>query len=103
MGLISSSNVDVLKSGQNQQVERRAEDRTRVLSSAKLLFGGYSKTVFDCVILDRSRNGLRVQTGSTHVLPNELIVEFSNGSRRNARLIWATCAEAGLQFETDAV
>lgn len=103
MGIISASNVGLLNSGQKVQVERRREGRSRMLGSAKLLFGGFSKTVFDCVILDRSLSGLRVQVGSTHVLPNELIVEFSNGTRRFARLVWASCAEVGLEFDHELV
>ncbi|HQT88027.1 MAG TPA: hypothetical protein PK677_05680 [Acidiphilium sp.] len=70
-----------------------------MLGSAKLIFGGFSKSIFDCVIVDRSQSGLRVQLGSTHILPNELTVEFSNGTRRLVRLVWASCAEVGLEFD----
>jgi hypothetical protein len=83
--------------------DRRREKRSRVLGVVKLLFGGFSKTVFDCTTINRSRHGLRVQVGSTHVIPNELIVEFSNGTRRHARLAWASCAEVGLEYETEAL
>lgn len=83
-----------------QPTELRGEARKRVLSAAKLLFGGFSKTVFDCLVVDQSPHGLRIQVGSTHMLPNELIVEFPNGTQRPARLIWASASEAGLEYET---
>jgi hypothetical protein len=89
--------------GPMQPSNLRREERKRVLGAAKLLFGGFSKTVFDCIVLDRSPRGLRVQVGSTHMIPSELIVEFSNGTRRHARLVWASASEAGLEYETDSV
>ena len=99
MGIILASNASLLDEAQKNRGERRKEVRNRVLGSAKLIFGGYSKSIFDCVIVDRSQNGVRVQLGSTHILPNELTIEFSNGTRRLARLVWASCAEVGLEFD----
>jgi DNA-directed RNA polymerase subunit E'/Rpb7 len=99
MGIILASNVNLVEEAQKSRGERRKEVRSRVLGSAKLMFGGFSKSIFDCVIVDRSQSGVRVQLGSTHILPNELTVEFSNGTRRLARLVWASCAEVGLEFD----
>lgn len=99
MGIILASNASLLDEAQKNRSERRKQERQRVLDSAKLIFGGFSNSIFDCVIVDRSQNGLRVQLGSTHVLPNQLTVEFSNGTRRLARLVWASCAEVGLEFD----
>ena len=41
---------------------RRSKSRARTLRSGKLFFGGFHKTVFDCLVLDLSETGVRIET-----------------------------------------
>jgi hypothetical protein len=42
-------------------VNRRREKRSRTLKSGKLLYGGVSLTVIDCLIIEMSDGGARVE------------------------------------------
>jgi hypothetical protein len=41
---------------------RRSAPRPRTIKSGKLFFGGFYKTVFDCLVLDLSETGVRIET-----------------------------------------
>lgn len=84
------------------QPDRRREKRRRVLGVVKILVGGSNQSAFDCTIINRSHHGLRLQVGAAHAIPKAFIVEFPNGTRRHARLAWASSAELGLEYDTTA-
>ncbi len=76
---------------------RRNTPRTKVIKSAKLVFGG-SHSVYDCLVLDESASGALVDLGAMIGLPEQLTIQFSNGACYPAERRWAAGTKAGLRF-----
>ena len=76
--------------------ERRKIIRSRVLKSAKLLFGA---SWINCVVRNLSTDGARVQIPNTAGLPETLTMTFDGGrTLRSCRIVWRTSNETGLAF-----
>jgi hypothetical protein len=76
----------------------RATARARTFKSAKLIYGGFSPTVIDCLVTDLSATGARVETSSMTRVPEILALRLSDGTEHQARRCWAMGAAIGLEF-----
>jgi hypothetical protein len=77
--------------------ERRRSTRSRVLKSAKLVFG--TSSVIDCVVRNLTNVGARIQIPSATDLPQRLNMTFDGGrSLRPCRIVWRTLNETGVEF-----
>jgi hypothetical protein len=77
--------------------ERRQQPRERVLKAAKIVFGG-GDSIFNCLILDESPEGIFVDMGAVLALPNEVVIQYASGAAFRAVRRWATGSKVGFQF-----
>lgn len=78
--------------------ERRNEHRTRAIKSGKLLYGGFSPTVVDCIVHDLSAKGARVETEVMIEVPETLVLRFADNTQRKIRRCWARGHLIGVEF-----
>jgi hypothetical protein len=90
-------NASVSKSDLSRE-ERRRGKRGRTFKSAKLVFGGFSPTVIDCLVIEMSDVGVRVETSVMVQVPEILSLQLSDNTARQVRRVWATGNEIGLEF-----
>lgn len=78
-------------------LERRKSARSRILKSAKLIFGRTS--IIDCAVRNLTNTGARIQVANTVNLPQDFEMTFDGGhSIRPCRLVWRTVTETGVEF-----
>lgn len=78
---------------------RRNAVRIRTIRNARIKFGN---TNLDCVLLDFSSRGARVNVGSATDIPKKLMIVLHDNSSHNATLRWARDREIGLEFIKDS-
>jgi hypothetical protein len=76
-------------------IERRKLPRSAVLRRAQLMF---ANTLYDCLVLDSSEGGARVQTASPVALPGRLVLRLGDGQAITAKRAWSRGTDAGLEF-----
>ncbi len=77
--------------------ERRKHVREKVLKAAKIIFGG-GDSVYNCLVLDESPDGIFVDLGGIVALPPEVTVQFSTGATFRAIRRWRTGSRVGFEF-----
>lgn len=80
-----------------QPINRRENTRSRTIKTGKLLYGGITPSVADCLIIDMSDNGARIETSVMVHVPDILTLQM-NGSNRPVRRAWAIGNQIGLEF-----
>ena len=75
--------------------DKRDRERQPVLRSAKLHF---HSSVVDCLVLDLSADGVRIETNDLMALPEDVIIELRSGGRWLARRRWQRGLEAGFEL-----
>ena len=85
-----------------QAAGQRREKRTPTIKSGKLLYGGAHQTVVDCLVLDLSDGGARVETIVAADIPELFFLRASNGPERQACRRWASGQQIGLEFVAEA-
>jgi hypothetical protein len=81
--------------------EKRKEQRSRTLFSAKILLPG-RHAVIDCVVRDLSASGARIKVDEVAIVPVEfdLVIAAPSGERRQrCRVIWRRPTEIGVAFD----
>ena len=82
-----------------QPVERRAMNRPRTLKSGKLVCGGgFARTVIDCLVVDLSQDGVRVETSAMTIVPETAKLRLSDGTELAVRRCWAQGNDIGFVF-----
>jgi len=77
--------------------ERRKFIRSRVLKSAKLVFGASS--MIDCVVRNLTTAGAHVDIPETAELSESVTMTFDGGrTLRACRIVWRKPNEVGLEF-----
>jgi len=77
--------------------DRRRETREKVLRAAKVIFGG-GDSIYNCLVLDESKEGVFVDMGAVVSLPPEVTVQFGTGAAFRAARRWSTGSKIGFQF-----
>lgn len=77
--------------------DRRKHVREKVLKAAKIIFGG-GDSVFNCLVLDETPEGIFVDMGSVVALPPEVTVQYGSGAAFRAQRRWSTGTKVGFQF-----
>jgi hypothetical protein len=77
--------------------ERRRNSRGRTFKSGKLLYGGFTPSVADCLIVEMSDSGARVETSVMVHVP-EIFILHVNGADRHVRRAWAVGNQIGVEF-----
>lgn len=70
----------------------RQSDRHAMLKTAKLIFSG---SVVDCLVMDMSEEGFRVQLGGIMPIPEEVTIQFAGGASFRAIQRWIRGEEIG--------
>ncbi|MGE4483067.1 PilZ domain-containing protein [Acidocella sp.] len=91
-----------LKAGdapQSSFADRRNTARTPVIKSAKLIVGeGYSRGIYNCLVLDESAGGVLIDLGTLFNLPDEVVFHMVGGAMRRAKRRWTAGSKVGLEF-----
>ena len=78
--------------------ERRAAEREAALIWAKVLFPD-RRTRINCVVLNLSEGGVKIQVDPTLQLPNEFVIRFGSGKPdRLCRTVWRIGGDIGAEF-----
>jgi hypothetical protein len=80
---------------------RRAK-RTRVFKSGKIIFG-YTDSTIDCLILDESPHGVRVETTVPTTVPEAVKFRIVGGGTYNAIRRWMLGNSIGFEFVGDRI
>lgn len=83
-----------------KHVDRRKEKRRGVLQSAKIIYGGLWGTIVNCLILNLSDNGARIETILTTDVPDFFYLEYNHGTTK--RLVckrWSSGHHIGVEFD----
>ena len=81
-----------------QSAERRASQRTRLVTTGKILYGDFSKVIVDCMIRDISDGGARVETEIMMLLPEFMDLQIGSNPKRPVRYCWALGHAIGFEF-----
>lgn len=81
----------------NEHFERRRHVREKVLKAAKIICGG-GDSIFNCLVLDESPEGIFVDMGGAYTLPAEVTIQFNSGAAFRAVRRWSTGTRIGFQF-----
>jgi hypothetical protein len=83
---------------------RRRDRRSRMFKTGWLIYGGFSPTVVDCLIIEMSEGGARVETGVMLQVPEILRLRMNDENKTEHRLrrAWARGHEIGLEFLSEA-
>ena len=87
-----SSKLDLLP------VDRRREKRSQTLKSGKMLCGGVSPTVIDCLIMEMSDGGARIETNAQIDVPEIFVLRTNDNIERRARRRWSIGDQIGIEF-----
>ncbi len=78
--------------------ERRASERENSLLWAKVVFPDRS-TRLDCVVLNLSEGGIKIQVAPTALLPKEFSLRLERGKpERLCRTVWRIGGDVGAKF-----
>ncbi len=78
--------------------ERRATERENTLLWAKVIFPD-RRTRLDCIVLNLSEGGVKIQLDPTAQLPREFSIRFERGKpERLFRTVWRIGGELGARF-----
>jgi hypothetical protein len=78
---------------------RRGKPRARTIKSGKLFFGGFHKTVFDCLVLDLSETGARIETAVMIDAPETAFLQIQDEMIGPMKKRWASGNQIGFEFE----
>ena len=90
--------MDTLSSELELSTDRRYEKRSRTLKSGKLIYGAVSPTVIDCLVIEMSDGGTRVETSVMTGIPEVFSLQLNDNIERRARRCWANGNQIGIEF-----
>jgi len=77
--------------------DRRKHPRARVLKAAKVITQG-GNSVFNCLVLDESKEGVFVDLGGMMQIPDEVTIQFASGATLPAIRRWSAGTKCGFEF-----
>jgi len=78
--------------------DHRKEPRQRVLKAGKLYYGAFSPTVIDCLVIEISGKGVRVETSEMTHVPELFKVRIGDSSVHRARRCWTRGNVIGIEL-----
>lgn len=91
--MIALSPPDALK-----PINHRQEPRERVLKAGKLYFGTFSPTVIDCLVVELSAKGVRVETPEMTQVPELFKIKVGDAPVLRARRCWTRGQAIGMEL-----
>ncbi len=84
----------------SEHASKRQEQRIGVFRHGRLTVAGGAK--FDCIIVDVSENGARVELDGASGLPDCVLLKvLMTGEIKRARVVWKRANAVGLSFLTE--
>ena len=83
--------------------DRRNAKRPSTLKFGKLVYGGSWGAVVDCLVLDLSDRGARVETILAIDVPEVFFLRLSDGTERRVYRRWVSGHQIGVEFADGAV
>jgi len=81
-----------------QVIDRRQKSRGRTFKVGKLIFGAPHPVVIDCLVIEMSARGARVETSVMMQVPDSLTLRLVDSTEYKARRAWAIGNKIGLEF-----
>ena len=91
-------NSTIFPTSPEKERERRRAVRRRVLAGGKLLYGYGLSSLTDCLVVELSRSGVRVEIPVAMHIPEELFFRMGNQKIQRVRRVWAVGNAIGLEF-----
>jgi hypothetical protein len=82
--------------------DRRREKRSQTLKSGQVLYGGVNPTAIDCLIMDTSDGGARVETSVMISVPEVLSLRTNDNIECGAYRRWTLGKQIGIEFFSNA-
>lgn len=80
------------------RTDRRSAKRASTLKSGKLVYGGTWGAVVDCLVLDLTDRGARVETILAVDVPDVFFLRLSDGTERRGYRRWVSGHQIGIEF-----
>jgi hypothetical protein len=90
--------VNASSSSSSLLPENRRAPRARTLKTGKLFFGGFHKTAIDCLILDLSESGVRIETAVMIDAPETAFLQIQGEMIGPMKKRWATGNQIGFEL-----
>ncbi len=81
--------------------ERRAVVRNRTLKSGKIRVNAHTSMI-DCTIRNLSPKGALLLVPNILTVPDQFMLEMSDGTRRDCRVTWRGDSRVGVEFAQNA-
>jgi hypothetical protein len=81
------------------QTEHRQTPRRSTLKGGRIVFNS-GRSTFDCTVRNLSRQGAKLQVGSSLGIPDAFDLLLPNTHKQPCRVIWRKAKEVGVEFET---
>ncbi|HEY4201055.1 MAG TPA: PilZ domain-containing protein [Devosiaceae bacterium] len=78
--------------------ERRKTQRHRTLKGALIVFNDGRSTI-ECTVRNLSEAGANLRVTSVLGVPDTFVLQMSDKTTRNCRMIWRTTTEIGAAFD----
>jgi hypothetical protein len=78
--------------------DSRSKPRWRTIKTGQLFFGGFHKTVFDCLVLDMSETGVRIETAVMIDAPETAFLQIQDEMIGPMKKRWASGNQIGFEF-----
>ena len=87
----------VIEDDERRNDKRRNGERCRTLKTGRIIYNNLS-CVIDCMVLDVTDGGAKVQIADNLELPKDIRLEIQFGMTRNCQICWRDADKIGLMF-----
>jgi hypothetical protein len=82
--------------GESQDEHRKAQRRPTI-KGARIVFNS-DRSTFDCTVRNLSRQGAKLQVGSSIGIPDSFDLILPNTARQPCKVVWRKQREVGVEF-----
>ena len=79
------------------QPEHRAAQRRTTLKTGHIVFNS-GRSTFDCTVRNLSRQGAKLQVGSSIGIPETFELVLPSTARQPCKVVWRKAKEIGIEF-----
>lgn len=79
------------------RIEQRTAQRRHTLKGGRIVFNS-GRSTFDCTVRNLSRQGAKLQVGSSIGIPERFELMLENAHPQPCRVVWRKAKEVGIVF-----
>ena len=79
------------------QTDHRKAQRRHTLKGGRIVFNN-GRSTFDCIVRNLSRQGAKLQVGSSVGVPETFELVLPNTHKQPCKVIWRKAKEIGIEF-----